>query len=236
MAEFKDFLPDDDEQMLVCGQSGSGKTTLIREFIALLEKTELVIVIDSKPDWEGLAPMFARKLKKGQARKLNPKYLWALAGEGAKGTYVYQTQDDRPAYDDPWVSIIIYWAIRRSTRLKKRGKKPGLTVVIDEMGDFAKGTYTSPSVSKLIRQGRSKRIRRIIGSQRPAGIPQLAIDQAQRFCVFMLLNKNDRKRFVDWVHPELARMADGHNFWYYEIPRGRPRRPLTYIRQGEQHG
>ena len=233
MTTFGDLLPDDDEQLFICGQSGSGKTTLERKLIDLL-KDELVIIIDSKPDWEDLAPMVGRN-PRGRPHKLNPKLLWMLNGAGAKGIYVYQTLDEIPAYDDPWVARIIYWAIRRSTRLKRLKKNPRLTLVIDEMGDFAKGSYTSPSMSKLIRQGRSKHIRRIIGSQRPAGIPQLAIDQSQRFCVFMLMNKNDRKRLVDWVHPRLERMAEGHNFWYYEVPRKRAPRPLTYLRQ-ETHG
>lgn len=227
MATYQDFLPDDDEQLFICGQSGSGKTTFERELIDLLKKEELVIIIDSKPDWDNLAPMIGPN-KQNRPRKLDPKLLWMLNKAEAKGVYVYQTIDTIPAYDDPWVTRIILWAIRRFKKLKKR---KGLTIVVDEMGDFAKGSYTTPAMSKLMRQGRSKRIRRIIGSQRPAGIPQLSVDQSQRFCIFMLMNRNDRKRMAEWVHPHLEKTAEGHNFWYYEIPRGRPQKPLTYIHQ-----
>lgn len=227
MATFADILPNPDEQIFICGQKGSGKTTLIRKLIDLLKSHELIIIIDSKPDWEDLKPMLFSG--KGDAiKKLDVKYLFMLNSVDAKGVYVYQTPYDRPAYADDNVEKIIYWAIKRYDKLKK---KKGMTLIIDELGDFSKGSYTTPAISKLIRQGRSKKVRTILGSQRPANIPQIAIDQSQRYCVFMLMNKGDRKRLADWVHPELINMATGHDFWYYEIPRNRAPKNLTLMRQ-----
>lgn len=230
MSTYQDILPNDDEQVFVCGQSGSGKTTLVKRLIDLLPD-ELIIIIDSKPDWDDLAPMFGKNAK-GKPRKLDIKYLWTLNNKEAKGVYVYQCPVDKPAYADANVERLIYWAIARYDRIKRWTKqKVGLTMVVDELGDFAKGSYTTPAMSKLIRQGRSKKIRRFLGSQRPAGIPQLAVDQSQRFCVFMLMNEADRKRLAAWVHPRLLEMAHGRDFWYYEIPRDRPQKPLTLMHQ-----
>lgn len=230
MATFADILPNDDEQIFVCGQKGSGKTTLIKKLLTLLPN-ELIIIIDSKPDWENLARMAGPNPKK-KPRKLNVNLLWQLNSRFAKGTYVYQCPTDRPAYADSNVERIIFWAIARYDRIKRwTGKKVGLTIVVDELGDFAKGSYTTPAMSKLIRQGRSKKVRTFLGSQRPSGIPQIAVDQAQRFCVFMLMNEADRKRLAAWVHPKLLQMASGRDFWYYEIPRDRPAKPLTLMHQ-----
>lgn len=226
MATYKDILPNEDEQLFVTGQKGSGKTTLIKRLLKLLHN-ELIIIIDSKPDWENLKPMFSRD-KSGKPRKLDMRFLWRLNSIKAKGIYVYQTPADRPAYEDPQVEYLIYWALRRYDKLKK---KKGMTIVVDELGDFAKGSYTTPAMSKLIRQGRSKKVRTILGSQRPSGIPQIAVDQAQRYAVFMLMNRNDRKRMAEWVHPGFIDMAAGRDFWYYEIPRDRPAKPLTLMHQ-----
>lgn len=228
MAGYADLVPNSDEQLFICGQKGSGKTTLIRKMLSLI-RNELIIIIDSKPDWDDLEPMIGVGKRDDDApRKLDMRYLWTLNSIKATGIYVYQTKFDRPAYDDPNVSKIIFWAIRRFDKLKKR---KGMTIVVDELGDFAKGSYTTPAMSKLIRQGRSKDVRTILGSQRPSGIPQIAIDQSQRFCVFMLMNKNDRKRLAEWVHPGLEKMATNRDFYYYEIPRDRDAKPLTLMHQ-----
>jgi DNA helicase HerA-like ATPase len=233
VASYADILPNPDEQVFICGQKGSGKTTLIKRLLTLL-KDELIIIIDSKPDWEDLAPMFGRN-KGNKPRKLDMKFLWTLNSKDAKGVYVYQCPTDRPAWADANVERLIFWSIARYDRIKRwTGKKVGMTIVVDELGDFAKGSYTTPAMSKLIRQGRSKRVRTFLGSQRPSGIPQIAVDQAQRFCVFMLMNKNDRKRMAEWVHPQLEQMATGRDFWYYEIPRNRVPKPLTLMHQNEK--
>lgn len=226
MAGYVDIIPNSDEQLFICGQKGSGKTWLIKKLLSLLPG-ELIIIIDSKPDWDDLAGMFGRN-PKNKPRKLDMRYLWRLNSLDASGVYVYQTKLDIPAYADANVERLIYWAIRRFDKLKK---KRGMTIVVDELGDFAKGSYTTPAMSKLIRQGRSKQVRTILGSQRPSGIPQIAVDQSQRYCVFMLMNKNDRKRMAEWVHPGLEKMATGRDFFYYEIPRDRPVKPLTLMHQ-----
>jgi DNA helicase HerA-like ATPase len=230
VASYADILPDQTEQIFVCGQKGSGKTTLIKRLLSLL-KDELIIIVDSKPDWDDLAPMFGPN-RKNKPRKLDMKFLWTLNSKDASGVYVYQCPPDRPAYADKNVERLIFWAIARYDRIKGwTGKKVGMTIVVDELGDFAKASYTTPAMSKLIRQGRSKRVRTFLGSQRPSGIPQIAIDQSQRFCVFMLMNQADRKRLASWVHPRLEQMATGRDFWYYEIPRDRDPKPLTLMHQ-----
>jgi len=228
VATYQDILPNEDEQLFIAGQKGAGKTTLIRRLLALPAlRDELVVIIDSKPDWDKLAPMFGRN-KGNKPRKLDMRFLWTLNNIKAKGIYVYQSLPDRPAYDDPNIERLIFWAIARFDKLKK---KKGMTIVVDELADFSKGSYTTPAMSKLIRQGRSKKVRTILGSQRPSGIPQIAVDQAQRYAIFMLMNKNDRKRLAEWIHPGLLKMAQNRDFWYYEIPRDRPSKPLTLMHQ-----
>lgn len=228
MATYEDILPNKDEQLFIAGQKGAGKTTLIRRLLALPAlKDELIIIIDSKPDWDNLAPMFGPN-KKNRPRKLNMRFLWTLNDIRAKGVYVYQTHDTIPAYNDGNVDIIIFWAMKRFKKLKK---KKGMCIVVDELADFSKGSYTTPGMSKLIRQGRSKEVRTILGSQRPSGIPQTAVDQAQRYAIFMIMNKNDRKRLAEWVHPGFMNMAHNRDFWYYEVPRDRAIKPLTMMHQ-----
>src|SRR5258706_2363691 len=89
------------------------------------------------------------------------------------GRYIY-----RPSYpeiDDPGAHRIFLTSLKRKH----------MTLVVDEAGDFGS---VSPirSLGNVIREGRSKHVRFIAGSQRPSGIPVLFITEAHKVAVFYL--------------------------------------------------
>lgn len=224
--EFKDLLPDIDQQMLVVGMKGAGKTTFIKNLIRTISKKELVIIIDSKPEWDNLTGMFST----GEYHKLNVKFLPLLNRKDSTGIYVYQCNDEKKAFADENVDKIVRWAIRRGMK-KRKEKKPNVTIVFDEFGDFTRGPSTSYMVEKLLRQSRSKNIRLIIGTQRPAKIDLLAISESRNFVVMTLQNMNDRKRLAQEVHPYMIRQVGPLEFWFYKVPERGKKAEIRLIRQ-----
>ena len=211
--EFDDLLPKEDEQMLVVGMKGTGKTTFIKNLVRVIEKKELVIIIDSKPEWDNLSPMFSN----GEYKKLDVRFLFFLRKKEAKGVYVYQCNDEQKAYADENVNKIIRWAIRRG-RNKKKKKEKNCTIVFDEFADFTRGPTSTYMVDKLLRQSRSKNIRLIIGSQRPSGIDLKAISESRNFIVLTLKNLKDRQRMAKEAHPYMIREVGPLQFWFYHVP------------------
>lgn len=221
--DIKDLLPEQDEQMFICGMKGAGKTTFVKNLIRPIAKKQLVIIIDSKPEWENLVPMFGN----GEYHKLNPRFLFMLRKESTRGIYVYQCDPNVKAHSDKNVDKIIRWAIARG-KFKKKRKKPNCTIYVDEFGDFSKGHTTSYMMDKLLRQSRSKNIRLIIGTQRPSGIDLKAITEARTFVVMTLQHLADRKRMAQEVHPYMLRMVEPLQLWFYRTPK-RGEKPKIYL-------
>lgn len=216
--QFKDLLPKLDEQMLIVGMKGTGKTTFVKNLLRVIEKKELIFIIDSKPEWENLGGMFSNR----EYKKLDVRFLWTLNSKGAHGIYVYQCDDAKKAFNDENIDTIIRWCIRRG-----KGKRdnvhpekniPNVTIYFDEFGDFTKGTSTSYMVEKLLRQSRSKNIRLLLGTQRPTKIDLKALTESRNFVVMTLQNYQDRKRLAQEVHPYMMRAVGPLQFWSYRIP------------------
>lgn len=230
MAKIDDFLPSNDEQLFIVGMKGSGKTTFEKNLIQPLAKKGLVIIVDSKPEWEDTVDFDSRDTTRPHA--LSPKlWLWQrrkLERKTTKGVYIYQVPAGTIAYGDSFVDTLFLWALKRSKALQD---SQNLTLVIDEAADFCHGAYTTPAFDKLLRQSRSKKVRLIIGTQRPKGISTLIVDQARKYAVFLILNKSHRKSLAESIHPALEEPPDGpFSFWWYEVPRdGKPM--IKHIRQ-----
>lgn len=204
MVALADILPKPHERLAVVGTSGSGKTTLIQRLLAI-DPDQIIIIVDSKPDdaWEPRKWWDTRRKVKSR-----PVLLPHLrVGMLRKGMYVYRPEE--PPYADPRNAVLF-------GRILKRGK---LTLVFDELNDFANGSYVIPSVNKLFRQGRSKKVRIIAGFQRPAQIPIGALSEITQAVVFALRRGEDRKRLAQDLHPALINRVpnndSGHDFYFW---------------------
>lgn len=203
MVALGDILPEPHERLAVVGTSGSGKTTLIKRLLDI-DPDPVQIIVDSKPDdaweprqwWDTRASVRDRPVLLPHMRI---KYL-------RPGRYVYRPEE--PPYADPRNPILF-------ARILRTGK---LTLVFDELNDFANGSYVIPSVNKLFRQGRSKRVRIIAGFQRPAQIPIGALSEITKAVVFALRRGEDRKRMAADIHPGLITKPPknaGHDFYFW---------------------
>lgn len=208
--KLEDLAPDVDERLFIGGQSGTGKTFLTAKLAELLGRREPVIVIDSKPDpeWDHKKwwQVWKRKKERWQAlphfnlKKLKP------------GVYIYRPKN-YPEWADPGVRKILLNALKVKPSPKK-GERV-ITLIIDELTDLSRGPMAIPELAKAIRQGRAKHVRMIIGTQRPAGVPLIAITEANRVIAFRLRNTDDRKRLQQWVADEMIKKPGPgrHDFW-----------------------
>lgn len=217
MAIWNDFLPRPDERMFIAGQTGSGKTYLTERLLECLPPDEMVIIIDSKHGWNVKRSWFS-KGNKPVLLNQHPIYKRGLALNSLEpGKYVY-----RPSYPemlDPMITKLFLWAL-------KRGK---ITLDIDELGDFSRGPNVHQALGKVIRQGRQKKVRMLIGSQRPASIPLIALTESTKFAVFHLQSLEDRKRMAQWVNPIMINEVDGHDFYFYDVKK----KEIKLIHSGE---
>lgn len=216
MAKFDDFIPESDEQMFICGMKGSGKTQFAKHLLSIVAKHEVVIFIDTKPDYEEdeLVPF---EDKNPQLPHMLTPSLWLferrqLDKPNAKGLYVYRNKGGRSVYNDGFIDKLIEWS------LKEKSKK--VTVYFDEAADMSHGQYTTPLMDKILRQSRSRNVRLMLGTQRPKGIPAMYVNQADKHAVFYMQSKSDRKHLAENAHVAMNEPPTGaYSFWYYETPK-----------------
>ncbi len=214
-----EICPAPDERLLVVGKTGSGKTELIRQCLRQIAPGEVIIVFDSKPEWKARRWFDPRRIRRTPATDPLAEAVYLPARVPLKqltpGIYVYRPE--YPEYADPRNDKILLAALRR-------GK---CTVVIDELTDFARGSYALPSLGKVIRQGRAKRVRMLIGTQRPGAIPLIALTEANKVCCFRLQSEGDRKRMAQWIDPAMRVLPSAkHAFWFVDVGEGEAARQL----------
>lgn len=197
--QLNELLPGRQDRMLLLGMTGSGKSTLMRALISLLPRDELIIVFDSKPDWRARHWWDWRRDMR-DAPVILPHTRIALLRPG-----LYVFRPNYPEWRDPRVTAVLLGALRRKN----------CTLVIDETSDFAQNTYPMPALAKVIKQGRSKGVRMLMGSQRALAIPRIAITESNSFAVFRLRGEKDRERVGREIDDAMYEPPTGrYSFWY----------------------
>lgn len=207
--KLEDLAPDVDERLFIGGKSGTGKTHLTKRIAEWLAGREPVIVIDTKPDPKWDHPKWWHFWKrKGGIQALPHFNLKRLK----PGIYVYRPKV-YPEWSDPGVQKILLNSLKVKPS-PKEGERV-LTLIIDELTDLSRGPLAIPPLAKAIRQGRAKHVRMIIGTQRPAGVPLIAITEANKVIALKLRSSDDRKRLEQWVADEMIKTPGPgkHDFW-----------------------
>ncbi|SRR5579885_3217349 len=202
----KELVPGTDDRMFIPGSTGSGKTTLIQKVVIQKHKQEkntVIIILDTGNQWES-QKITSLKYRKGipieltsktNLNKLSPEWLW-----------VYRPKF--PSFSDPFLPKLFQWAYDFKQ----------VCIVADELRRYSKGQTIIPELGFLITEGRKNHVCLIMGTQRPASIPLIAITESQYFAVFKLLKVTDRQRMGDEVNPEFYIPPPGrHDFKFWKI-------------------
>lgn len=143
------------EHIAAVGDTGTGKTYLVSK---LVELRQYVVVLRTKPDdirFDGF-----RKARR------------ASAMDDLYETRILLTPEHSHQMREGYEMLERVWQMG------------GWTVVIDELWYVEKLLRLSPSVERLLTQGRSKGISVIVGMQRPAQVSRFAISQCTHLFTF----------------------------------------------------
>jgi hypothetical protein len=197
--------------MVIAGRRGTGKSVL---GTSLARRWDRVLVYDPNMDPEALLPGAALCYGVDAAlRALPGKVVWRpMAAEN----------DAIPDLFDRLVRKVL-----------ATGGAHGF--VIHELADLGGSDRAlAPFTSSLLRTGRNRRTPVIGITQRPVNVARLFFSEAAHAAMFLLEDRDDRRRMAEILGPEVvdeALPAD-HSFWY----RGPDLRlarvaPLPYHRQ-----
>lgn len=165
------------DRLAIVGRTGVGKTYLTRWF--MLRSGMPWIVMDTKHDkefdrWKPLAGLQSMK------------HL-ARAWEGRQFVVVRPHPFElRPVVLDAYLGEL-------------HDAFEGFGTSIDEMYQIKIGTTPGPGIAGLVTRGRVRRQSVIMGSQRPAWVPQFMFTEATYIAIMALSTLPDRKRMHDIV-------------------------------------
>lgn len=175
------------DRLAIVGRTGSGKTYLTRWF--MLRTAYPWVVMDTKHDREfdawrplaGLQPM--RNLER--------------AWQGRQHVVIRPHPHElQPVVLDSYLGEL-------------HDAFEGFGTSIDEMYQIKIGTTPGPGIAGLVTRGRVRRQTVIMGSQRPAWVPQFMFTEATYIAIMALSTLPDRKRMFDIV--------GGHGDVFYRL-------------------
>lgn len=190
------------ERVIFVGKTGTGKTFLAKQ---LLKNTKRLVVLDTKStltdwnldDWES-------------GREVRNRLL-----EG-KPVRARIRVDPLTTFEETFVSILIDVYNARNCIL-----------YIDEMYGVVPNAQTAPPILvALYTRGRELGIGVFSSTQRPTGIPLVALSEAEHFFMFKLTLKRDLERMAEFMSESVfTPIRDPHGFYYYNSGDEQP----TYI-------
>lgn len=179
-----DLAPKYGQKAMFTGMTGSGKTTGILNMLPAYYGKQQIIIADTKgdPALERLYGPTATKLRdlpKVSKWPDNPVVLYRPNGNELADLTILDAFCD--------------WIYRRGNTV----------LVLDEIGQFARGAYAGPGLTNVYARGRTQKVTVLGGTQRPKNVPLIAFTESQWFFTFRLLYLNDRKRMGEYAHPSL---------------------------------
>lgn len=177
------------------GRTGSGKSTLAQ---AILLPLRYVLVIDSKGEFD--LPNAEVISDPGRLSRIGKRHEYPI---------IFRPGEEFDNFS--YYNEVCLWAFRRGN----------CTVYIDEVYDLMRHSYPAPGMTKLLKQGRSKKVRTIISTQRPRSIPISLLSESENFYSFELAMKADRQRMAELMGPRvLENPSKKYAFWWYNIYKG----------------
>jgi adenylate kinase family enzyme len=189
--KFETLIPGSTDRVLLVGQTGSGKTKLAK---LLLQSRRYVVVLDTKSViyWEGYKRFTELK------RLLEAKESHLIYAPN------YEELQDAEILNDFFRFIYL----RRNT-----------TLYVDEAFDVTT-SYTIPKFyHACVSRGRQRNIETWTGSQRPSGLGQILLSEAENYYVFRLQLEADSKKVesITGIAAESIRRLPKREFFFFNL-------------------
>lgn len=193
-----------DKHVFVCGITGGGKSYLAERY---LTGYDYVVKLDTKDETyerrsQNLSPWTG--LIDGKDFTCCNKIDELDSIETKKIIYTppYEEQNEQTFSD------FFNWVFARQNTI----------IWIDELFSIGSSYKYPAGLGRVYTQGRSKNVGIWACTQRPSGVPSIAMANSTYWFVFDLPNIADRKKIVDMTGiPDMLQLPDGHNFWYYKL-------------------
>lgn len=185
------------DRVLIVGQTGSGKSTLAR---AMFSFDRQLVVID--PKWE-------EELPSPSAVATTPAEFRRLWPQLARRVVFRPDPELLPAASDVEAVVRRVLAYGR-TRL-----------VFHEVVDYASPTRILPALRRAAKLGRTLGVSLVVCTQRPIGVHNDLLAEADHVCAFHLALAADREKLAGIGGPELlVSPGPGHRWLYWSARTG----------------
>lgn len=176
------------ERAVIVGKTGSGKTTLAT---ALVNTYHHVFAWDIKGELDLLGAHEVKDPQELESKKVRD---W--------DRIVYRPE---PEFDtEDWNEAVLAWVYDRKNT----------TLYIDEIYALMRRSQAPEWYRAILTRGRSRRIRTISCTQRPAWIPLAVLSEAEHYVCFELNLLEDRKRMAALMGEEVMQEPEEYSFWY----------------------
>lgn len=198
LTSFGSILPEAGERAVIVGFTGSGKTGFACWLMRRIPRSPIVIY-DTKEE---------NKFTRLPGSRV--AFTWGQVLE----------QFDNPETDyivfRPPVEDLVDPAALDDYLFRHYMELKGADAYVDEAYSFHNNARPGKGLVALLTRGRSRGISTIISTQRPTWLSRFVFTESQRFYIFRLLDKSDRKRLTDVIPgfidlPEPVR----HGFYYF---------------------
>lgn len=184
------------DRVVIVGQTGSGKSTLARR---LVEGDRQLVVVDGK--WEEIVAGGV-VVPAADFHRVWPQ----------RSRRVVVRPDPTLEGDD---------VDRVLARVMRYGRT---RVLVHEIADLASSTRVLPSLRRAAKLGRSLGVSLVLCSQRPVGVHNDVLAEADHVIAFRLLLEGDRAKVEGIIGEPLPPLA-GHSFVYWSARTGLVRCP-----------
>lgn len=188
----KDLLPSPRERAMLVGCTGCGKSVLGQR---LIRHYPYVVAIDPKQTLGS-----GRRRGKGMEGFELVTTPSRLSGAGRRHNYLQYRPDMRYENPEDWERVFSWVWKRGNTMLYN-----------DELADVMHHYMAPPSLRRCATAGREIGIGMISATQRPRGVEQRLLSEAEHWFVFHLRKPEDRKYLSERIGPG---QLEPYAFWH----------------------
>lgn len=192
--KFHQLLPGTTDRAFIAGQTGSGKTELAER---LCRSRQQVVVLDTKGEIAWKPYELFESLDK--LYEIDPR----------KTTRIIYRPNFWEQQDQKVIDEFFQWVYERQNT----------TLYVDEALSISKSHYIPPHYLACLTRGRSRRVETWSSSQRPSGLHQTILSEAEHYYLFKLklIPDSEKMESMTAIPAEKIRALPKTRFFYFNF-------------------